>query len=129
MSIVSALAGASRSTVRLVLPAAGADTNSDLAVEKNLLEYFSDDGVVAEIDRAKGNLVERVHSLQAANPGAWIVVSSKMRSGISRSVLGSTADALARGAPGPIVVVPDEKVMRLRLQSAHDATRDHATSL
>jgi hypothetical protein len=36
---------------------------------------------------------------------------------------------LAREAVGPIMVVPDPKVMKQRRQSAHDATRDLADSV
>lgn len=128
-SIASALADAGRSTIKLVLPATRSDANLDAAAENEILGRFTDEGVVAEIERAEGNLVQHVHSLQAADPGSWIVVGSKMRSGISRSVLGSTADRLTRDATGPIIVVPDPKVMRQRMQSAHDATRDLAASL
>ncbi len=123
--IASALAGASRSTLKLVLSGAVSEGEA----ENELLSDVASDGVDAEIEHAKGNLVEHVHALQIASPGSWIVVGSKMRSGISRSVFGSTADKLARDAAGPIVVVPDPKVMRKRMRSAHDATRDIATSL
>ncbi|MCH7984887.1 MAG: universal stress protein [Chloroflexi bacterium] len=129
MSMASALAGAGRSAVKLVLPGTRTDADSAVATENEILEFFSDDGVVAEIERAEGNLVEHVHSLQVANPGSWIVVGSKMRSGFSRSVFGSTADRLARDAAGPIVIVPNAKVTRQRMRAAHDATRDLATSL
>ena len=128
-SIASALAGAGRSVVKLVMPAGRSDANSDAATEKEILDIFSDDGVVAEIERAKGDFVQHVHSLQSHNAGSWIVVGSKMRSGFSRSVLGSTADKLARDTTGPIVVVPDPRVMCRRMRLAHDATRDLATSL
>ncbi|MCH7984568.1 MAG: universal stress protein [Chloroflexi bacterium] len=129
LPIASALAGASRSTIRLVLPAARSGPISGKAVEQELHDNFLDDGVDAEIERAEGNLVERVLSLQVANPGSWIVAGSKMRSGLSRSVFGSGADQLARDTTGPIVVVPHPKVVRQRMRSAHEATRDLATSL
>ena len=129
MSMASALAGAGRSAVKLVLPGTRTDANSAVATENEILKFFSDDGVIAEIERAEGNLVEHVHSFQVANPGSWIVVGSKMRSGFSRSVFGSTADKLVRDAAGPIVVVPNAKVTRERMRAAHDATRDLATSL
>ncbi|MDP6665921.1 MAG: universal stress protein [Dehalococcoidia bacterium] len=124
-SIASALAGASRSVLKLVMPGEAPD---ELA-ENELLSAFSDDGVFAEIERAGGGLVEYVRELQSAEPGSWLVVGSKMRSGISRSVLGSAADRLVRDGDGPVIVVPDPKVGRRRLRSAHDATRDLATSL
>ena len=112
-----------------MLPAARSDPISGKAVEQELHDNFLDDGVDAEIERAEGNLVEHVHSLQVATPGSWIVVGSKMRSGFSRSVFGSSADRLARDAAGPIVIVPNAKVTRQRMRAAHDATRDLATSL
>ncbi len=123
--IASALAGASRSTLKLVLPGAVPEGEA----ENELLSEVASDGVDAEIEPAKGSLVEHVHALQIADPGSWIIVGSKMRSGISRSVFGSTADKLARDADGPIVVVPVPGVMRRRMRSAHDATRDIAASL
>ena len=128
-SIASALAGASRSAIKLVLTTKEADSKSQPNPESQLISTFADDGIEVDIERAEGNFVEHVHSLQAANPGSWIVVGSKMRSGVRRSILGSTADKLARGAVGPVVVVPDPKVMRHRMRLAHDATRDLASSL
>ena len=104
-AMVSALAGASRAVIKLILPAAGSGAN------------------------AKGKLAPQLHSIQAANPGSWIVVGSKMRSGLNRSVFGSVADILTRGATGPVVIVPHPEVMRRRMRSAHDATHDLANSL
>ena len=128
-SIASALAGASRSAIKLVLTTKEADSKSQPNPESQLISTFADDGIEVDIERAEGNFVEHVHSLQAANPGSWIVVGSKMRSGARRSILGSTADKLPRGAVGPVVVVPDPKVMRHRMRLAHDATHDLASSL
>ncbi len=128
-SLVSALAGASRSTIKLVLPAAQSDANSDVSTENKILDTFSEDGIAAEIERSEGNLIEQVHSLQADNPGSWIVVGSKMRSGLGRSVFGSTADSLARNCGGPVIVVPDPKAVRKRMRSAREATRHLTTSL
>jgi nucleotide-binding universal stress UspA family protein len=128
-AIASALAGASRSAIKLVLTATQANPNAQITTESRFLNGITDDGIEIDIERAEGNFVEHVHSLQAANPGSWIVVGSKMRSGVRRSILGSTADKLPRGAVGPVVVVPDPKVMRHRMRLAHDATRDLASSL
>jgi nucleotide-binding universal stress UspA family protein len=128
-SIASALAGASRSAIKLVLTTKEADSKSQPNPESQLISTFADDGIEVDIERAEGNFVEHVHSLQAANPGSWIVVGSKMRSGVSRSILGSTADKLARDATGPVVIVPDPKVMRQRMRLAHEATHDLASSL
>jgi nucleotide-binding universal stress UspA family protein len=124
ISLAGALAGASRSDIKLALPAARSSATEDITAENKILDTFSDYGIRAEIERAESSLAEHVHSLQAANPGSWVVVGSKMRSGISRSVMGSTADKLARDSVGPLVVVPDEKVMRQRMQAAHDTTRE-----
>ncbi len=128
MAIASALAGASRTLIKLVLPAAKSNTVSGAEIENKILEYFSVDSVNVEVEYAKGNLVKHVHSLQVADPGSWIITGSKMRSGFRRSILGSAADRLARGAVGPIIIVPDPKVMRRRMQLAHDATHDLAAS-
>lgn len=128
-SVASALAGASRSAIKLVLTTKEANSKSQPNPESQLFNTFADDGIEVDIERAEGNFVEHVHSLQAANPGSWIVVGSKMRSGVSRSILGSTADKLARDATGPVVIVPDPKVMRHRMRLAHEATHDLASSL
>lgn len=125
LSIASAVAGASRATLTVVTVGAGADD----AYENELFTTLSVDGINAEIERAEGNPAQYVHGLQAANPGSWIIVDSKMRSGIRRSLFGSIADHLARAAVGPIIVVPEPNVVKRRMQSAHDAMRDMATSL
>ena len=128
-SFASAIAGASRSTVQLVEPAAQSDAASSEAGENNMLETMSDEGIDVEIVRANGNLLEHVHSLQADNSGSWIIAGSKMRSGVTRSVLGSVADTLTREASGPVIVVPHPKIVRQRMRSARQATRDIATSV
>jgi nucleotide-binding universal stress UspA family protein len=123
--IASALAGVSRSKVKIVL----SKSSSTGDVEDQLLNMFSADDVPVEIEHGGNDLVRQVHGLQSENPGSWIVVGSKMRSGFRRSILGSTADMLARDAAGPIVVVPDPAVMRRRKQMAREVTRDLTTSL
>lgn len=128
-AMVSALAGASRAVIKLILPAAGSGANSAATEENKILDVLAEDGVVVEIENAKGKLAPQLHSIQAANPGSWIVIGSKMRSGLNRSVFGSVADILARVSTGPVVIVPDPGVMRRRMRSAHDATHDLANSL
>jgi nucleotide-binding universal stress UspA family protein len=125
LPIASAIAGASRSSVKIVL----SKSNSSGEVEDELINMFSNDNVEIEIIHGEKKLANQVHQLQADHQGSWIVVGSKMRSGFARSILGSTSDMLAREAVGPIVVAPDPKVMRRRKQTAHEATRSLATSL
>jgi len=125
LPIASALAGASRSGVKIIL----AKSNSSGEVEDELINLFTADGLHVEIEQGKKDIVKQVLEIQADSAGSWIVAGSRMRAGIRRSVLGSVADMIARQAVGPILVVPDPNVMRQRKRSAHDATRDLATSL
>lgn len=125
LPIASAIAGASRSTIKIVL----SKSNSTGEIQDQLINMFSNDNVEIEIIHGENKMVRQVHDLQTDNQGSWIVTGSEMRSGIARSILGSTSDMLVREAIGPIVVVPDPKVMRLRKQSAHEATRNLASSL
>jgi nucleotide-binding universal stress UspA family protein len=125
LSAASAIAGASRSTVKIVL----SKSTSTGEIEDELIKMFSADGIDIVIERGEKDAVRKVLALQADHPGSWVIAGSKMRSGMRRSILGSTADVLAREAVGPIMVVPDPKVMKQRRQSAHDATRDLADSV
>ena len=123
--LASAIAGASRSTVTVVVSAS--KTNPE--IENELLSAFEADSITVDIDRAEEHLAEHVHALQAEREGSWIIAGSKMRSGISRSILGSTADKLARDATGPIIVVPDGRVKTQRLKAAKSSTREMVESL
>jgi nucleotide-binding universal stress UspA family protein len=125
LPFASAIAGASRTGAKIVL-ARSASTGE---TEDEIINVLSADGISVEIEQGAKNLNSQISGLQAENPGSWIIAGSRMRSGFRRSVLGSTADMLARDATGPIVIVPDSKIRRERKQSAHDATRDLAASL
>jgi len=125
MQFASAIAGASRSTVRVVLTKSAASVK----LEDELINKFTNDDVHIEIQHVSGNLVQQVLGLQSENNGSWIVSGSRMRSGIIRSVLGSYTDSIARDAPGPVVVVPDPNVMRQRERAAHELTRNLPWSL
>jgi nucleotide-binding universal stress UspA family protein len=124
LPLASAIAGASRSKIKVVLSKSSATGE----IEDELINIFSNDGIEIEIERAEKDLVSHAHQLQADNLGSWMVVGSKMRSGLRRSVLGSTADMLAREAVGPIIVVPEPKITRQRKRAAHEATRDMAST-
>ena len=119
------VAGASRSSVKIVLP----KSISTDGTEDQIISMFANDGINVEIIPGEKNMIDQVRKLQTDNPGSWSIVGSKMRSGLLRSVFGSTADTLAREAVGPIVVVPDPSVMRQRKRSAQEATRNMASSL
>ena len=125
LPIASAIAGASRSRVKIVL----SKSNSTGEVEDELINMFSNDNVEIEIIHGEKKLARQVLDLQAEYQGSWIVIGSKMRSGMARSILGSTSDMLVRETAGPIVIVPDPKVMRRRKESAREATRNLASSL
>ena len=119
LPIASAMAGASRSSIKIVEKKSR--TNSKNASE--FCDYISNRGIDAEIVRVDGNFTRQIHKLQADDPGSWILVGSKMRSGIRRTILGSIADRLARDAVGPIVVVADSKVTKQRTNASHKATK------
>jgi len=119
LPIASAMAGASRSSVKIVEKKSR--TNSK--TESEIFNYFSSRGIDAEIVRVDGNFTRQIHKLQADDPGSWVLVGSKMRSGIRRSILGSVADRLARDAVGPIVVVADSKITKQRANASHKTTK------
>ena len=119
LPIASAMAGASRSSIKIVEKKSRTNSKN----ESEIFNYFSSRGINAEIVKVDGNFTRQIHKLQAADPGSWILVGSKMRSGIRRTILGSIADRLARDAVGPIVVVADPKVTKQRTNASHKATK------
>ena len=123
--LISALAGASRSSVTIVTSTSRRDQQG----EKALISAFEADGISTETEHSEDNVTEHIRSLQGDKPGSWIVVGSKMRSGFRRSIFGSVADRLARDATGPMIVVPDKDVRERRLKDARKATRELAQSL
>ena len=125
LPFASAIAGASRSTVRVVLT----KSSSSGQIEDELINTFTSDGILVEIQNVTDDIGQQVLGLQSENPGSWIVSGSRMRSGLIRSMFGSFADSIARDARGPVVVVPDAKVMKRREHAAHDMTRDLPSSL
>jgi nucleotide-binding universal stress UspA family protein len=98
-------------------------------MEDELMNKFTNDEVHVEIQHVADNLVQQVLGLQSENTGSWIVSGSRMRSGLIRSIFGSFADSIARDATGPVIVVPDAKVMRQRERVAHELTRNLPSSL
>ncbi|MDG0868020.1 universal stress protein [Candidatus Lucifugimonas marina] len=125
LPIASAIAGASKSTVKIILAKEASSGES----EDELINSFAADGLEVEIEQGSKDFVSQVLDIQSQHPGSWVVAGSKMRSGIRRTIFGSTADMIAREAVGPILVVPDSDVMRKRARSAHEATRNLATSI
>ena len=123
LPIASAMAGASRSSIKIVEKKSRTNSKN----ESEIFNYFSSRGINIEIVKVDGNFTRQIHKLQADDPGSWILVGSKMRSGIRRTILGSIADRLARDAVGPIVVVADSKVTKQRTNAAHKATKALAT--
>lgn len=125
LPVASAIAGASRSSIKIVLSKSVATGDT----EDQIINFFADDWIDVEIVPGEKNMIGQVRELQSENPGSWSIVGSRMRSGLHRLIFGSTADMLTREAVGPIVVVPDPGVMRQRKRSAQEATRNMATSL
>lgn len=125
LPIASAIAGASKSAVKIIL----AKEASSGEIEDELINSFAADGLELEIVQGSKDFVSQVLEIQSQHSGSWVVAGSKMRSGLRRTLFGSTADMIAREAVGPILVVPDSEVMRRRSRSAHEATRNLATSI
>ena len=119
ISMASAIAGASRSEVTIALSASSVNEGGS-----EQLNMFSSAGIKVEIARAELKLTEHLHSIQAANPGSWIVIESKMRSGFVRSLFGSNADKCVRDASGPVLVVPNQEVSHRKLLSTHGGMRN-----
>ena len=119
LPIACAMAGASRSSIKIVEKKSRTNSKN----ESEIFDYFSNRGIDAEIVRVDGNFTRQIHKLQADDPGSWVLVGSKMRSGIRRSILGSVADRLARDAVGPIVVVADSKITKQRAIASHKTTK------
>lgn len=123
--IASALAGASRSNVKILVERSASSDES----EDELIKLFSAEGIDMEIVQVEKDFTQQVIDFQNSTAGSWIVAGSRMRSGITRSLFGSVADGIARESTGPIVVVPDSNVTRKRKRQARAATRDIAASL
>lgn len=123
LPFASAIAGASKSTVVVLTKSA-----ASVELEGELIKKFTNDDVQIEIQHVSGNLSQQVLGVQSENNGSWIVSSSRMRSRIIRSVLGSFDDSIARDALGPVVIVPDAKVMRQRERAARELTRNLPSS-
>ena len=119
LPIASAVAGASRSSIKIIEKKSTPGKKN----ESEIINYFSKKGIDAEIVRVDGNFTHQIHKIQADDHGSWILIGSKMRSGFRRSILGSVADRLVRDAGGPIVVVADSKVIKQRTNASHKATK------
>jgi nucleotide-binding universal stress UspA family protein len=119
LPIASAVAGASRSSIKIIEKKSTPGKKN----ESEIINYFSKKGIDAEIVRVDGNFTHQIHKIQADDHGSWILIGSKMRSGFQRSILGSVADRLVRDAGGPIVVVADSEVMEQRTHASHQTTR------
>jgi nucleotide-binding universal stress UspA family protein len=125
LSIASAVTGASRSKLKIIL----SKSSSSGETEDELIKIFADDELNIEIVHGEKDMIAQTLAMQENLPGSWIAAGSKMQSGLRRAIFGSTADTLARQAAGPIVVVPDPKVTRQRKKAAREATRNLASSL
>tara|TARA_B100000676_G_scaffold309824_1_gene374540 strand:- start:4280 stop:5254 length:975 start_codon:yes stop_codon:yes gene_type:complete len=124
MPIAIALAGASRSNIKIVIR----KSTPPEQVKAKFVDAVVSDQMDIEIIEPEKNFTKSIASLQNSDPGAWIVTRSRMRSGIGRSVFGSMTDTLAREASGPIVVIPDPDVINKRKRQIRTTMRDIATS-
>ena len=82
LPFASAIAGASRSTVRVVLTKSAASRE----LKDEFIDKFTNDEVHVETQHVADNLVQQVLGLQSENTGSWIISGSRMRSGLVRSI-------------------------------------------
>jgi nucleotide-binding universal stress UspA family protein len=75
--------------------------------------------IEAQVEGVEGELDLAVAERQAGQPGSWVIMGSRMRHGIGRSLFGSMADRILRVAPGPVMVVPTRRVSRRRAKKLH----------
>lgn len=120
----SAIAGTSRAEIIVCTKG----TSHDRSEIDSIVENLNSDGIQADHQETMLQYSEAVAEIQSNNPGSWIVVGSRMRSGFTRAVFGSLADILARDASGPILIVPERRIRRRRERAARALTRELATS-
>ncbi len=105
------------------------NTKVALVVGSNFSSNGSEDAVniaVSNLERGNDmvtthitkNPVNLVSELQDASPGSWVIVGSRLRPYLTRSVFGSFAHKIFRVARGPVIIVPDIRVMK-RLERFH----------
>lgn len=70
----------------------------------------ADPGVRVTHRLARGDAADEIVSLAAANKADLIVLGTHGRSGLSRALLGSVAEAVLRTAPCPVVTVRSSPV-------------------
>ncbi len=72
------------------------------------------DGIDAEAHLSYEPIMPLLDGLPAENPGSWIVITSRMRSWIARTLKGSVADQVVRHASAPVLAIPAQDVARRR---------------
>jgi nucleotide-binding universal stress UspA family protein len=83
---------------------------------EELAEELRGNGCDAEVEHTTGGVLG-VARRQLQDRGSWVVASSRMRSGLSRLIKGSSGDSFLRQCRGPLIVVPDPSVARSREKS------------
>jgi nucleotide-binding universal stress UspA family protein len=86
-------------------------------------------GVTAGIRIVEGPAAEAIIATAVAAKDELIVVGSRGRGRIAGAILGSTARALARHSPVPVLVVRERREAPMRILVASDGSEDCATAV
>lgn len=102
----------------------GSGTQSPLARMQEMAAYLREDRISVQTEMRAGIPAWAILSRQADAPGSWVVMTSFMPAGLSRTVFGSTADGVLRTARGPVLVVPEASVARKRAEALRLTIQD-----
>jgi nucleotide-binding universal stress UspA family protein len=97
---------------------------SPLARLQEMAAYLRQDRIRVQTETRAGIPAWAIAKRQAEAPGSWVVMTSFMPAGLSRTVFGSTADGVLRTARGPVLVVPAASVARKRAEALRHMIRD-----
>lgn len=86
--------------------------------------FLRQDRIPVQTETRAGIPAWMIAKRQAEAPGSWVVMTSFMPRGLSRTVFGSTADGVLRTARGPVLIVPAARVARKRADAMRFTTRD-----
>ncbi|MEX0761845.1 MAG: universal stress protein [Dehalococcoidia bacterium] len=149
LPMATALAGASGARIRLLRatdkeeveepPQAAQDAPTEQELEQEeetppaasglpddmeaVAEWLKKRGIESVIEIVRGDVTAAVAQRQTDLPRSWVVVASRMRAGISRSILGSVTDHVVRELSGPAVVVPAASTALRRHHRAHTVSQ------
>jgi nucleotide-binding universal stress UspA family protein len=102
----------------------GSGTQSPLARMQEMAAHLREDRISVQTEMRAGIPAWAIVSRQAEAPRSWVVMTSFMPAGLSRTVFGSTADGVLRTARGPVLVVPEARVARKRAEALRLTIQD-----